>query len=121
MLNRIEEEYDVLELTMIDEFVDYFERQPPGTKWLNWNMRDSNYGFPAISHRHRVLGGSGNVPTEDNCADLAVLMKGLYGYNYMPHPRLPNLVDLNGLSRQHFLTGQEEADAFTAKRYVPLH
>lgn len=26
-----------------------------------------------------------------------------------------------GLSRQHFLTGQEEADAFTAKRYVPLH
>jgi hypothetical protein len=27
-------------------------------KYLHWNMRDINYGFAAIEHRHRVLDGS---------------------------------------------------------------
>jgi hypothetical protein len=26
-------------------------------KYVHWNMRDVNYGFQAIEHRFRVLGG----------------------------------------------------------------
>ena len=56
VLNEIEDHYNDLEKEMLTDFYDYV-RGHIGYKWLHWNMRDVNYGFPAIAHRYKVLGG----------------------------------------------------------------
>jgi hypothetical protein len=84
-------------------------------------MRDANYGFAAIEHRHRVLGSTPPHVPEDRRRDLAALLIEIYGAGYVGHPRLPKLLDRNKISRLNFLTGQEEAHAFTSGEYVKLH
>lgn len=112
--------YDELERQMLGEFfacVKTHDRH----RWLHWNMRDSNYGFPALAHRFRVLGGEPVDIREDHLADLAALLIDIYGTAYASHPRLKSLVDLNKMSRKDFLNGAEEACAFDDGDYVKLH
>jgi hypothetical protein len=54
--NEIEAEYDKLERKMLDELYSHVGSHK-GMKYLHWNMRDINYGFAAIDHRYKVLGG----------------------------------------------------------------
>jgi hypothetical protein len=54
-----------------------------GLKYLHWNMRDINYGFAAIEHRHRVLGGSPVIVDDDKKIDLARLLIDIYGVGYV--------------------------------------
>jgi len=49
--------YDALERKMLDAFFAHVGGHK-GMKYLHWNMRDINYGFAAIEHRYRVLGGN---------------------------------------------------------------
>ncbi len=61
----IEAHYDTLEKTILDEFFDHVRRSGE-VEYLHWNMRDSNYGFAAIEHRHKVLGGTPeHIPLPD--------------------------------------------------------
>jgi hypothetical protein len=69
-----------------------------------------------------VLGGAPPPAlAEANLYDLASLLIDIYGPRYVPHPRLEKLVEINGISKQHFLTGAEEAEAFVQRDYVRLH
>jgi hypothetical protein len=116
----ITEQYDRLEREML---TDYFEavRTHQGYSWVHWNMRDVNYGFAAVEHRMRVLGGA-PVPIDDSRKfDLGRLLPALYGMKYIGHPRLESIVDKNSITRRDFLTGKDEADAFNAGEYVRLH
>src|SRR6266487_5182682 len=45
-LESIDEHYDTLEKEMLDDFFGHAQIQQ-NQKWLHWNMRDANYGFPA--------------------------------------------------------------------------
>ena len=45
----------------------------------------------------------------------------LYGIGYIGHPRMQKLVRKNKIINLDFLTGAEEAEAFTNKEYVKLH
>lgn len=65
----INQNYDALEKNMLKEFYEYVERHQ-GHVWLHWNMRDINYGFPAIAHRFRVLGGKPFEIHESRLCDL---------------------------------------------------
>jgi hypothetical protein len=56
-ITDIANHYDSLEKSMLDEFSEYLKANIHCT-WVHWNMRDINYGFQAIEHRHRALGGS---------------------------------------------------------------
>lgn len=56
--------YDTLEKEMLDEFAQFLHRKHH-CSWVHWNMRDINYGFQAIEHRHRVLGGTPGQPISD--------------------------------------------------------
>jgi hypothetical protein len=117
---QLEQHYDELERLMLDEFYVYVAKHPSHV-WLHWNMRDINYGFPAIGHRYRVLGGE-PVEIHESClVDLARLLVDTYGRGYMRHPRLPSLVATNKISNLGFLTGEEEAFAFEQRDYVKLH
>ncbi len=117
---EIDAKYDALERKMLDEFFEYV-RGHQGYVWVHWNMRDINYGFPAIEHRYQVLGGTPVKIEESNKFDLARAMVALYGVGYVGHPRLQNLIKKNKISDRDALSGQAEADAFDRKEYVKLH
>jgi len=118
---EIESSYDDLEKKMLKEFYDYVERNRHCI-WLHWNMRDVNYGFAALAHRFKVLGGKepSEIPESQLC-DLARLLVGLYGVGYIGHPRLARIIEKNKISDKDFLTGEDEAKAFINKQYVKLH
>jgi hypothetical protein len=116
----IEKYYEELEKLMLDDFYDFVKLHEK-YKWLHWNMRDINYGFQAIAHRYRVLGGNPKEIDDSNRIDLSRLLTDIYGDNYISHPRLQKLMEKNQITHRDFLIGAEEADAFKNKEYVKLH
>jgi len=116
----LENSYDQLERLMLDEFYAHIAGVGE-VIYLHWNMRDANYGFAAIEHRYRVLGGVPIDIDDGRKVDLSRLLIDVYGNSYMRHRRLESLLDVNGISRLQFLTGKEEAEAFHAHDYVKLH
>lgn len=84
-------------------------------------MRDKNYGFQAIEHRYKVLGGQPIVLPDDKKIDLSRLLIDLYGVSYIGHPRLEKLLQLNKITHRDFMTGEQEAKAFDDGKYVDLH
>jgi hypothetical protein len=119
-LIEIKAHYPELERIMLDEFYDYV-RAHSGYTWLHWNMRNIQYGFQALAHRYRVLGGQPADIDDSKLEDLASLMCDMYGAKYMSHPRLQNLVEKNRISAKDFLVGADEATAFEKGEYVKLH
>lgn len=116
----IDAHYDELERAMLDDFYE-FARQHAAFTWVHWNMRDINYGFPALAHRYQVLGGAPPAISEDRLVDLSRLLVAIYGVGYIAHPRLRKLMDKNDITDQHFLDGESEAAAFAHKEYRKLH
>lgn len=116
----LEKDYDSLEKLMLAEFYQFSEKHVQYF-WLHWNMRDINYGFPALEHRSKVLGNTPFIIPEDKRVDLARILIDLYGVGYIAHPRLTKLIELNKITHRDFLTGQQEADAFESKEFVKLH
>nr|WKN37974.1 hypothetical protein K4G66_04535 [Tunicatimonas sp. TK19036] len=118
--NQISEHYNQLEKEMLDEYFDFVKRHLD-YKWIHINMRNINFGFEAIKHRYRVLGGT-PVSINDNLKiDLARLFIDVYGKQYSPHPRMESLYRLNKVTMASFLNGEEEANAFDKGDYVALH
>lgn len=119
-LSEITNHYDKLEKQMLDEFFE-FVRHHLGDRWVHWNMRDSNFGFPAIAHRYKVLGGNPVEIDDSRKYNLASILIDLYGPAYVGHPRLLKLMRLNKISELHFLEGENEAKAFQGAEFVKLH
>lgn len=117
---EINENYDDLEREMLREFYQFVERNQ-SHMWLHWNMRDANYGFPALAHRFMVLGGNPRDIHESRKCDLARLLVSLYGVGYIGHPRLASLVKLNHITDLNALNGEQEAEAFQNGQYAKLH
>jgi len=118
--DEIEAHYDDLEKRMLDAFYQHVSSHK-GMKYLHWNMRDINYGFAAIEHRHRVLKGKPNIIEDEKKVDLARLLIDIYGVSYIGHPRLGNLLAKNSIKPLDFLTGPQEAEAFEKRNLVGLH
>jgi hypothetical protein len=119
-LDRIEAHYDRLERLMLDEFYEYV-RTHSGYTWLHWNMRNIHYGFQAIAHRYKVLGGHPAEIPETQLVDLSRLLHAIYGGQYIGHPRLQKLVEKNKITDKDFMSGPDEAIAFENGEYVKLH
>lgn len=116
----ISDHYDDLERQMLDRFFE-FARTRQHCNWVHWNMRDVNYGFAAIEHRIRVLGGTPIQISEDRKFDFSRALVDIFGINYISHPRLEMLLEKNKITAKDFLTGTQEADAFDNKEFVKLH
>lgn len=112
--------YATLESQMLQDFYDFVEQHGRHI-WLHWNMRDINYGFPAIAHRFEVLGGTPVPIHESERVDLARILVSIYGRRYVPHPRLKSIIERNHMTMRDFLTGQQEAHAFDNRQYLPIH
>lgn len=118
--DRIADHYDELERQMLGRYFDFL-RSRQHFNWVHWNMRDVNYGFAAIEHRYRVLGGQPIMISEDKKFDLSRALVDLYGVGYIGHPRLESLLAKNKITNRDFLTGAQEAKAFDNKEFVRLH
>ncbi len=119
-LNKINDQYDDLELKMLGRFYEFVKTHQNFT-WMHWNMRDMNYGFPAIEHRYRVLCGEPMQIDEGRKFDLARALVAIYGVHYIGHPRLESLITKNKITDRDFLSGKNEAEAFENKQFVKLH
>lgn len=119
-LAEISDAYDRLEKEMLGEFYLFMQKNQ-GLLWIHWNMRDINYGFAALEHRFRVLGGETFILLEGKKFDLGRSLIALYGVSYVDHPRLATLIEKNHIAHRDFLTGQQEADAFDKQEYIKLH
>ncbi len=118
--DRIEAHYDDLERQMLDAFYRHVGGHK-GMRYLHWNMRDIKYGFAALEHRFRVLGGTPVVIEDGKKIDLARLLIDIYGVGYIGQPRLETLLAKNSIKPRDFLTGHHEAEAFEKRNFVGLH
>ena len=118
--SEITNHYDELEKQMLEHFFE-FVKIKQHCHWIHWNMRDVNYGFTAIEHRFRVLGGTPVVILEDKKFDLSRELINLYGVAYIGHPRFESIIKKNNITDKDFLNGEKEAEAFNQKEFVKLH
>ena len=126
-LHSIQENIDVLEKNMLDGYFHFLEAHRDYS-FIHWNMRDGNYGFAALEHRYRVLGGTPFELNDDKKIDLARELVTLYGRKYAPHTspsgrkgRLMSIVEMNNIADIDALPGADEAEAFIKGEYLKLH
>lgn len=119
--DQIRDYYDELEAEMLRDFYA-FVREHSDHNWLHWNMSNINYGFETIEHRYRVLTKEVAPKVADSHKfNLSILVADMYGNNYADHPRMINLMRLNGGEHRDFLSGQDEVTAFEQQEYLKLH
>ena len=119
-ISDISEHYDAIEKKMLDEFYDFIKKHE-NYYWVHWNMKNINYGFEAIAHRYRVLGGIPVHINNEKKINLAQLLYDIYGSKYIDKPRLYNIIALNNINEMDLLNGEEEANAFAMQDFVNLH
>ena len=118
---------DPLERDMLDGYFSFLAMHTEST-FIHWNMRDDNYGFSALEHRYKVLGGMPTVLHDHRKFDLARELVTLYGLKYAPHTapsgrkgRLMSIIEMNHITNVDALQGAEEAAAFVNGEYMKLH
>lgn len=113
--------FDEVELKLLRDFYA-FVRDRRDKFWIHWNMRNLTYGFEHLEHRYRVLGGADApvIPVERRL-NLNDLLSDRYGGRYAPHPKLKSLMELNGGIHRHFLSGEEEVQAFQNNEFIRMH
>ena len=122
-LDKIEDYYDLLEKVMLERFFDYLRRFED-MQYLHWYMRNLNYGFQAIEHRHRILHEKCDEPyivDEKLKVDLSRILHDIYGAAYIGHPRLEQLLKKNDIMPLDLLPGAKEAKAFEEREFTALH
>lgn len=113
--------FNEVEHQLLQKFYSFI-RDRRDKYWIHWNMRNLTYGFEHLEHRYRVLGGKDVliIPVERrlNLNDLLVTR---YGSGYAAHPKLKSLMELNGGIHRHFLSGEEEVQAFQNNEFIRMH
>lgn len=117
---EITSHYDELEKEMLKEYFSFVSNHTSFT-WIHWNMRDIVYGFQAIEHRYKVLGGKPVEIPDEKKIDLSQLLIMMFSPSYIGHPRLEKLKEKNKISYLNYLSGKEEAESFQNGEYVKLH
>jgi hypothetical protein len=123
LISEIANHYDKLEKNMLAEFFTYLPTVPV-QKFVHWNMRDVNFGFQAIEHRYKVLGGVPVIVTDARKFDLARTLVAIFGVDYVPHGeggRMFSTMELNSITAGDAMKGKEEAKAFEDGQFVKLH
>jgi hypothetical protein len=118
---EIASKYNVLESQMLRDFNNYV-KDHQDYYWLHWNMTNISFGFETLFHRFRVLTQETPPLVNDSKKiNLSSLVSDIYGKNYVEHPRMNKLMDLNGGVPRDFLSGAEEVKAFDNMEYLKLH
>lgn len=113
-------EFDRIEKRLLDRFFE-FVKERRDKFWIHWNMRNSTYGFEHIEHRYSVLGGSPAAIPVENRINLNDVLAMTFGADYVPHPKMKKLMELNGGIHRQFLDGKEEVRAFQDREFIRMH
>lgn len=115
------ERFDEIELELLHRFY-LFVRDRRDKYWIHWNMRNLTFGFEHLEHRYRVLGhnDAAVIPVEQRI-NLNDMIADRYGSDYASHPKLTSLMEMNGGRHRHYLTGEEEVQAFRNREYIKMH
>jgi len=123
---RINEILNPLEFDMLKGYFSFLNDHSDST-YVHWNMRDDNYGFSALEHRFRVLGGNPVILQDNKKFDLARELITLFGKRYAAHTspkgrkgRLMSVIELNKIADTDALQGAEEASAFVRGEFIRL-
>jgi len=123
--DQIEENYDAIENELLKQFFN-FARDRRFHYWLHWNMRNQVFGFEHLEHRYRVT--TQEVPQEvpqeipvEQRISISDVLNEYYGDQYADHPKMLNLMKLNGDQPQGWLRGEEEAECFKSKDFIRMH
>lgn len=119
-ISDIDNNFEKIEEKLLSDFFKFLEKYKDFF-WVHWNMRDINYGFPALEHRFKALGGSPVYLSDEVKFDLPRILYERFGKKYAEHPRLENLVKQNNITDKNFLNGAQEAEAFKNHEYLKLH
>lgn len=119
--SQIEENYDGIEKEMLRQFFLYCKRNK-NYYWIHWGMKSSVYGFEALYHRANILGLKNifNI-IDDHKIDLSNELLNIYGENYINHPRLSSLLELNKIIPKNFMSGKDESKSFEKKEFIKIH
>jgi hypothetical protein len=119
--SKIAERYNELEKVMLNDFNEFIKNHQDAL-WIHWNMNNINYGFEALDHRYKVLTKNNASKVIDTKKfNLSKMILGIYGSDCVDHPRMPNLMELNGGHHRDYLSGKDEVNAFKNQEYVKLH
>lgn len=129
--DKIDSSLDELEKDVLDSYFGFIKNNSRA-HYIHWNMMDINYGFQALEHRYRVLGGDPVTISDDKKFDLARVLVSLYGRNYASHKytdhngkehhgRMMVLAAMNNVATKDAMEGVKEAEAFKGKNYKALH
>lgn len=115
----VESRYDEIEKEMLAQFFSFL-RDRLDRYWIHWNMRNITFGFEHLEHRSRYLGNPDPpLLSMEHRLNLNDIFKEKYG-EYAGHPRMKNLVLLNGALPPAFLDGAQEAAAFKAREFIRM-
>lgn len=121
-----DEKLDELEFLMLEELFAFIKIKSDA-KWIHWGMDDGSYGFYAIEHRYKVLCKRLNRPSDNvycisdnDKINLDSLLIQKYGAEYIEHPRMQKLLDLNKITPKDFLVGAQEAECFSSKDFYRM-
>lgn len=118
---HVQMEFDKVEEKLLRDFYS-FVRDRRDKFWVHWNMRNLTYGFEHLEHRYRVLGGAdASVIPVERRINLNDMLTIRYGADYAAHPKMRNLMELNGGVHRNFLTGSEELQAFKNNEFIRMH
>jgi hypothetical protein len=118
---NVKDRFDEVELDLLKAFYAFI-RDRRDKYWVHWNMRNLTFGFEHLEHRYRALGGKDApvIPVERRL-NLNDLLAERYGGGYAAHPKMKSLMELNGGIHRHFLTGEEEVQAFQNNDFIRMH
>ena len=117
----ISQRFDEIEAKLLEEFYSFVQSHI-GDMWIHWNMVNMHFGFEMLAHRYYILSGK-NAPAIDidNRVNLAGMLYGIYGENYVGVPHMQKLMELNGGVRRDFVLGKDEVDLFQQQEFARLH
>lgn len=116
-------QYNSLEKKMLIDFYRFVEKNS-NKYWIHWNMRNTNFGFEAISNRFKILGGKPKTIPSDHKFDLSSIIGHLYTFQFEyhePNGQLLNLAHNNNITTRDAMIGADEAQAFEDKNFLKLH
>ena len=103
---------------------DFFEfiSSRPDARLVHWNMHKTEFGFGALADRLAFVTGkpAPSLHARDRMLDLDEMIAHRHGLDYVGHPRLPNLLVLNGISARYGLSGAEQAQRYKSGDHIAL-
>jgi hypothetical protein len=103
-----------IEAEVLSELDNHLQKRA-GAVFLHFNMNGSKFGFEALDQRSRLArGGPLHLPSLSQRFDLSAWLKQRLEREFVKHPYLHSLIQINGLTRRDYLDPAKERAAWDA-------